>query len=583
MAIKINPQSLAMVNAITRDQYMEIMRTIHDGNHGDPIRYMLKNDIISRENIFHAFAYEKGLPYLTQDDISPSEEVVASVPHSEAREHKILPVALRNGRLMVAVSEPTRQVKNVLERIITHEIDYAIASNETINAKVAEYYSAAAEAGQLTITTTATVDAPSLESLLAAGETGGDSANISKSVQLLIMEGISRNASDIHLEPIAKLMRVRYRVDGRLDVAHELSYTPEIGELVIARIKVLAKLDTTERRKPQDGRISFSSKGKKIDLRIATLPVKSGKGGEKVVMRILANDLAGKPLHELDFSKRNLAMMRAALKKPQGMVLVTGPTGSGKSTTLYSGISEVATDDVNVMTAEDPVEYKFDGVNQVQIHEKIGMTFPAALRSFLRADPDVILVGEIRDGETAEIAIKAALTGHLVLSTLHTNSAALTVSRLVEMGAQPYLVADALTAVVAQRLVKRLCKTCKVPYDVSMEEIQGLTGEIPDEIPQIFEANPDGCRYCSRGYKGRVPIHELLPVTRKVKSAIAKGMPADEVQAIAIAEGGMRTMMQDGWEKIAQGITDIGQVAMLNSEEEIFASVVDDDSSESSE
>jgi type IV pilus assembly protein PilB len=564
--IRVHPETLVTLQYLEADALAAVQRDCSERG-TDVVTTLLREGHANLEQMYHAYARENGYHYLALEDIHPTRDVLSHIEHEVAREYKIVPVSVNDGRLHVATSNPTTALANVLD----FELEYAIASDQTLASKVAEYYSAASEAASINISASGpTTDAPSLEDLIASSGAGTGDQSVAKSVQLLIMEGIQRLASDIHLEPVGKVVRVRYRVDGELRTASELTYQEDVARLVVSRIKVMSGLDSNERRRPQGGRVSFAHRAQKIDLRIAIMPV---RGGEKVVMRILANDLVGKPLNELDFSDRNLTMMREALRKPHGMILVTGPTGSGKTTTLYSGISEVATDSVNVMTVEDPVEYQFDGVNQVQVKPEVGLDFAQVLRSFLRADPDIILVGEIRDRETAEIAIKASLTGHLVLSTLHTNSAALTISRLMDMGVEPYLVADSLTAALSQRLVRRLCRHCREPYTPSPVEVEQLSGKIPDTIPEVFRANPHGCRNCRRGYMGRLPVHELLPVTGKVKAAISEGKTAPQIESIARSEGKMRTLVQDGWEKIVAGLTDIDQIAALSSGSDDFSDV----------
>lgn len=566
--IEIDPRTLVRTGAISPEKFKEVVASYPEGT--DLISAMLRTQTIVEEDVFRAYAYESKIPYVEADDISPPKEVLEIVSHEFAREHVVVPLRISGGKLVIAVRSPSMKLRSALGQVVDYELDFAIASNHTLNSKINEYYSADSEAASIGMESEDEDFAPSLDSLLNSVDDGSDQT-ITKSVGLLITQGVSVGASDIHIEPFAKKVRVRYRVDGELRVSR-LDYKSSVGLRVISRIKVMARLDTTEHRKPQDGRISFTHNRKRVDIRVAIIPVVSGEGGgSKVVMRILANDLAGKPLSELNFSDINYKFMQKAISKPHGMILVTGPTGSGKSTTLYSALTEVAKDNVNVMAVEDPVEYKVDGVNQVQVHPDAGVTFANSLRAFLRADPDVILVGEIRDGETAEIAIKAALTGHMVFSTLHTNSASLTISRLAEMGTAPYLIADALTAVLSQRLVKRLCQLCRVAYEPEISEIMALNGgEIPVNIPTIYAASETGCARCSKGYSGRVPVHELLPVNAKVKRAIMKGQSSEEIEQIAVETAGMKTLLRDGWEKVASGLTDIASISSLGAGEYDF-------------
>jgi len=564
--ITINPENLVHLGIISAHDLARARDEVQQTpSQGGVVGALLRAGAVTVEDIYRVHASENNLGYVTQEEITPTVEVRNAVPFALAREHEVVPVKFDDsGRLVVAVETLTHELRTTLEQELPYELIYVIASSQTLKDRVRTYYSAGSEAASISISAEMQLDteAPSLDALL---ESGSEDAGVSRTVRLLITEGISEGASDIHLEPFGMQYRVRYRIDNELRVFPDLVFEPIEADRVIARIKVLSSLDVTERRLPQDGRITFRLNKQTIDLRVAVVPVHSptSEQREKVVMRILANDLAGRPLNELDFSETNLRMMREALRRKHGMILVTGPTGSGKSTTLYSSISEVATDQVNVMAAEDPVEYRFAGVNQVQINEKNGITFPNALRSFLRADPDIILIGEIRDEETAQIAIQASLTGHLVLSTLHTNSAALTVSRLLDMHVKPYLLGDALVAALSQRLVRRLCRHCRVPVTASPQEVLALSGAPAAEPVQVFAANPQGCRSCRAGYSGRIAVHELMVVGPEVRRAISEGRNSEEIEAIAIQSGRLTTLAQDGWLKITQGLTDVAQVAAL--------------------
>ncbi|GAA4749560.1 hypothetical protein GCM10025783_22350 [Amnibacterium soli] len=371
-------------------------------------------------------------------------------------------------------------------------------------------------------------------------------------VNLLISQAIQDRASDIHIEPGEHELRVRYRIDGVLNEVQAAPTSVQAG--VISRLKVMAELDIAERRRPQDGRISVLHQGRKIDLRVATLPTVYG---EKIVMRILDSSGSAKTMADLNMIGRNFEAFKSAYTRPNGMLLVTGPTGSGKSTTLYTAIQEVSKPSVNVITVEDPVEYRMAGINQVQINAKAGLTFASALRSILRSDPDVVLIGEIRDHETAQIAVEAALTGHLVMSTLHTNDAPSAVTRLVEMGIEPYLVASALVGVVAQRLARRLCDKCKRPttYD---EDYLARIGLLIEEDEEVFV--PVGCSQCANtGYRGRIAIHEVMSVTEEVERLTVAHASASEIGRAAVGQG-MVSLRQDGWNKVAAGLTSIEEV-----------------------
>jgi type IV pilus assembly protein PilB len=340
-------------------------------------------------------------------------------------------------------------------------------------------------------------------------------------------------------------------------VLHEMQRAPKnVQNGVISRLKIMSDIDIAERRKPQDGRMSVIHGGKQIDLRVATLPTVFG---EKVVMRILDNSMTGLGMDQLRLLERNAAVYKASYTKPYGMILVTGPTGSGKSTTLYTTLHEVARPEINVITVEDPVEYRIAGINQVQVNPKAGLTFASALRSILRSDPDVVLIGEIRDHETAQIAIEASLTGHLVLSTLHTNDAPSAVTRLIEMDIEPFLVGSALDCIVAQRLARKLCDKCKAPYQPSFEELQALRFAEPGD-PQPTLHKPVGCTSCSNtGYRGRIALHEVMPVTEDIERLAVARASSAEIARLAI-EQGMSTLRQDGWAKAVMGLTSIDEI-----------------------
>jgi type IV pilus assembly protein PilB len=382
-----------------------------------------------------------------------------------------------------------------------------------------------------------------------------DDAPIVRFVNLVVSQAIQDHASDIHIEPAEHDMRVRYRIDG---VLHEMQTAPKaIQNGVISRLKIMSDIDIAERRKPQDGRMSVSYGGRQIDLRVATLPT---VWGEKVVMRILDNTTTSMSLRDLNLMKRNYDAYQASYSKPYGMILVTGPTGSGKSTTLYTTLNAVARPEINVITVEDPVEYRMPGINQVQVNPKAGLTFASALRSILRSDPDVVLLGEIRDHETAQIAIEASLTGHLVLSTLHTNDAPSAVTRLTEMDIEPFLVGSALDCVVAQRLARRLCDRCKRPAEYTFDDLQPLRFGIasPADVAQIFA--PTGCASCSNtGYRGRIAVHEVMTVTEEIERLAVARASSVEIGRVA-REQGMLTLREDGWEKAKLGLTSVDEI-----------------------
>ena len=387
------------------------------------------------------------------------------------------------------------------------------------------------------------------------GDPAVDDAPIVRFVNLLISQAIQDLASDIHIEPGEQHLRVRYRIDG---VLHEMHTAPKaIQGGVISRLKIMADIDISERRKAQDGRMSVRHGERTIDLRVATLPTIHG---EKVVMRILDNSNTAMGMSELHLGARNLEVYRRSYTKPYGMILITGPTGSGKSTTLYTTLHAVSRPEINVITVEDPVEYKMDGVNQVQVNPKAGLTFASALRSILRSDPDVVLLGEIRDHETAQIAIEASLTGHLVLSTLHTNDAPSAITRLTEMGIEPFLVGSALDCVVAQRLARRLCERCKAVAQHSPDELRRLDVGFDPAAPAPTLFQPVGCQSCSNtGYRGRIALHEVMSVSEEIERLAVARSASTDIARVARAQG-MSTLREDGWAKALAGLISVEEI-----------------------
>jgi type IV pilus assembly protein PilB len=390
-------------------------------------------------------------------------------------------------------------------------------------------------------------------------EVQSSDAPVVKLVNSLIADAVTKSASDIHIEPYEKQVRVRYRIDGML---HEMMSPPfKMKGAIISRLKIMAELDIAEKRVPQDGRIKIRIGGKSIDLRVSTLPTIFG---EKVVMRILDKSNLQIDLSKLGFDEQSLARFLDAIESPYGMVLVTGPTGSGKSTTLYSALNRINKPFTNIMTAEDPVEYNIDGINQVNVNDDIGLSFAAALRAFLRQDPNIVMVGEIRDLETGSIAIKAALTGHLVLSTLHTNDAPSSVNRMIDMGIEPFLVSSSVIMIIAQRLVRKLCEKCKQPVKLHEETLRELgIQESPDELT-LFEAR--GCIDCNdTGYKGRLGLYEVMPISGSIKEMVIDRKSVTDLKHQAVAEG-MLTLRTDGLEKFKRGITSLEEILRETSE-----------------
>jgi len=390
--------------------------------------------------------------------------------------------------------------------------------------------------------------------LVAASE----DAPVVKLVNLILSDAIKKGASDIHVEPYEKSFRVRYRIDG---VLHKVMDPPrKLQHAITSRLKIMSELDIAERRLPQDGRIKLkTAKGKEMDFRVSTVPTIYG---EKIVLRLLDKDSLQLDMTKLGFEEKPLQLFKEAIHKPYGMVLLTGPTGSGKTTTLYSAMTELNTISENISTAEDPVEYTLKGVNQVQMHEAIGLNFASALRAFLRQDPDIVMVGEIRDFETAEIAVKAALTGHLVLSTLHTNDAPSSVNRLLNMGIEPFLVTSSVNLIAAQRLVRVICKNCKEPVDISPQVLKDI-GATEEQIKEMQPMKGAGCMKCSKtGYRGRLACYEVMPLYEEIKEFVLNGASTSEIKREAIRLG-MKTMRQGGITKMIEQQTTIEEVVRV--------------------
>jgi type IV pilus assembly protein PilB len=517
---------------------------------------LLDQGVLTQAQLASARAAQAGLPYVELLEYPVDRAAVALVPAAMCRRHEVLPIGIAGDYLMVAMVDPGDVFAIDDVRAASRmQVRAVVAERSDLRAAVDRYHRADNEITSLT--TELELESESKDVVLAdQHETGQDDAPIVRFVNLLISQGIQDKASDIHIEPGEHELRVRYRIDG---VLHEMSSAPKsIQNGVISRLKIMSDIDIAERRKPQDGRMSVSHAGRKIDLRVATLPTVYG---EKVVMRILDNNGSSMDMAGLHLLERNAEAFKASYSKPYGMILVTGPTGSGKSTTLYTTLHAVARPEINVITVEDPVEYRMKGINQVQVNPKAGLTFASALRSILRSDPDVVLLGEIRDQETAQIAIEASLTGHLVLSTLHTNDAPSAITRLTEMDIEPFLVGSALDCVVAQRLARRLCDRCKAPYAAEAQDLVNLrVGFDPTvtAVPTLFR--PVGCTNCSNtGYRGRIAVHEVMTVTEEIERLAVARASSAEIMRLA-REQGMITLREDGWAKAQLGDTSIEEI-----------------------
>jgi len=522
---------------------------------------LMKLGYINEDQLFNSLSEFYGYPLINILKIDKDPQVIKLIPQEIMKKYKVVPFAKEGSTVKVAICDLSNTTIDYIKFLLTgFNLDIYLTKYSDMMQYLnwADKTSAEEEKKSDNVNElieSAVIDMTAIdESETKEEETIKVDAPIIKLANKIIFDAIKMKASDIHIEPHEKGVTVRYRIDG---VLHNILNLPlQIKSALTTRFKIMSHLDISERRLPQDGRIKATILGKEVDFRASTLPIIHG---EKVVLRILEKGSLQLDLTKLGFEEISLQFFLDALEKPYGMILVTGPTGSGKTTTLYSALMRLNKPEVNIMTVEDPVEYSFQGINQVHVKEEIGLTFAAALRSFLRQDPDIIMVGEIRDFETAEIAVKAALTGHLVLSTLHTNDAPSTITRLINMGIEPFLISSSVLLVVAQRLVRKLCPNCKRQETVSKETLLKL-GFTEAEIENLNVYGPVGCSECNlTGYKGRIALYEVMPITDEIKELILTGATSLDIKRQAVKEG-MFTLRRSGLHKIMQGITSIKEV-----------------------
>jgi type IV pilus assembly protein PilB len=519
-------------------------------------RILIEDNLVTENDLVATLAAHLKLEYVDLSDYPVDAAAARLVSDSMARRYLALPIGWLEGRLIVAMADPSNVFAIDDIRTVTGaDLRVAVATKASIVNAITKFHRVMSDAENVSAEASSVFES---ETDLSSVREVNEESPIVKLVNLLVSQAIADRASDIHIEPGERDVRVRYRIDG---VLHEVMRPPKnIQSGIVSRLKVMADINIAERRIPQDGRINTVINGRDVDLRVATLPTVHG---EKVVMRVLDKSTALLRLEDLGFLPENMVRYEKSYMRPYGTILVTGPTGSGKSTTLYATLNIVSDETKNVITVEDPVEYQLPGVNQVQVNVKAGLTFAAALRSILRSDPDVVLVGEIRDRETAVIAIEAALTGHLVLSTLHTNDAASTPSRLVEMGVEPFLVGSAIDCVVAQRLARKLCTRCKQAYKPEYAELAGVGWDferLGGLDPDFHIYRSTGCGACGgTGYFGRFAIHEVLDVTEEVERLIVERGHTDEIRKIAIGQG-MLTLRQAGMTEVGMGMTSIEEI-----------------------
>jgi len=524
------------------------------------LNVLIRQGAVTKKDVVRSTVEAAGLEFVEILECEIDPRAAELLTGEQARKYQVIPIAATPELVTIAADSQTAmnwQIRDDLQSITRRSVRFAVALKNELEMRLNLVYRAEAELGELV--RDLLQDEPAVDISFPVASTRD--APLVRYVNLLLSQAISDRASDIHVEPAEDSIRIRYRIDG---VLKEMAPAPkEIQAAVISRLKIMSDMDIAEKRKPQDGRLSVVAGGRKIDLRVVCLPT---VWGEKIVMRILDNSAVLMSLPELGFSPANLKRWKTAYDRPYGMLVISGPTGSGKSTSLYATLNALIRPEVNIVTVEDPVEYRIPGINQMQTNAKAGLTFANSLRAILRADPDIVLIGEIRDHETAQIAVESALTGHLVLTTLHTNDAPSVITRLSEMGIEPFLIGSALQCATGQRLARRLCAKCKRPVTLSETELDAIHFEVPANTPvTIFESV--GCSSCAQtGYRGRLAIHEVMTMTEQIERLSTARSSSDEIKRMAI-EQGMRTLRQDGWESVARGATTVAEVLRVTADE----------------
>jgi type IV pilus assembly protein PilB len=524
---------------------------------------------VTERDVLRAHAEQLGIPFLELDQTSVDEDVAKAIPQSVVQRYNAIPIRRSGNRLTVAMSDPSNVFALDDMRLITgYEIDPVLATADDISALLDDTDGASAGGQEELQTALDALDGglgaalgDELDIASAGTEENVDRAQVMEEeapiirvVNVVIQQAIKDRASDVHVEPDRRGVRIRYRIDG---VLHEVMRVPKyVHAPLVSRIKIMGDMNIAERRIPQDGRIHIRHEGRDFDLRVSSLPTVFG---EKVVMRILDQGSVLIGLNKLGMHGETQAQLESVIVQPNGMILSTGPTGSGKTTTQYSILNKINSVEKNILTIEDPVEYQLPGLSQVHVNRKAGLTFASAMRSFLRQDPDIIMVGEIRDLETAETAVQASLTGHLVLSTLHTNDAPSAITRLMDMGVEPFLIASSIVGILAQRLARRICQNCKEPYKPPAEALHRVAFNV-DDMENVVFYRGRGCEQCRHtGYRGRSGIYEMMLVSEEVADLTVKRAPLSEIRAAALA-GGMKTLKTDGFQKVMEGLTTVEEV-----------------------
>jgi type IV pilus assembly protein PilB len=524
---------------------------------------LVKAGAVNEADLAACLQKEYHLSLVDPSAMSIAAEVIRLIPATLVQRHHLMPISFGGSSLTVVMSDPSNLVAiNEVKFLTGYDVKVAVACVSSINAAIEHHYDQGNTNYEEVLTELGSEDVELVDGEeeldLKELERATEDAPVVRLVNAVLTSAIKQHASDIHLEPFERMFRVRFRVDGVLE---EIMRPPlKLKNAITSRVKVMASLDIAERRMPQDGRIKLKlGRGQEMDFRVSVLPTIFG---EKIVLRLLDKSNLQLDMTRLGFEEAALKDFKDSIYKPFGMVLVTGPTGSGKTTTLYSALSELNKITSNISTAEDPVEFNLPGINQVQIHEDIGLNFASALRSFLRQDPDIIMVGEVRDFETAEIGIKAALTGHLVLSTLHTNDAPSTINRLLNMGVEPFLVASSVNLILAQRLCRVICNNCKEPLELPPQALLDI-GVPKDAIGTFKPFQGAGCPQCNgSGYRGRIALYEVMPMSEELRELVLNGASATEIKRSAISLG-MKTLRQSGVSKLMEGVTTIGELVRV--------------------
>lgn len=553
---------LTKTGQITPEQ-LEEAKEAHKSQGGLLITHLVKLGFVSEQELVETVGHQYGLQIIQLEDVTLEPDVIELIPQNIAIKHQLLPIVRKDNSLTVAMIDPSNLVAlNDIKFITGLDVQVVLTTESSLKSIQEKVFETGNQLEKIMddIGKTDDVEVVDTEESINISELERqtEDAPVVKLVNAVLLDAIKKGASDIHIEPYEKSFRVRFRIDG---VMYEIMRPPmKLKNAITSRLKIMADLDIAERRLPQDGRIKLKiGSGKEMDFRVNALPTIFG---EKVVLRLLDKSNLQLDMMKLGFEESQLAHFKEAIYRPFGMVLVTGPTGSGKTTTLYSALAELNKITTNISTAEDPVEFNLMGINQAQMHDDIGFNFAAALRAFLRQDPDIIMVGEIRDFETAEIAIKASLTGHLVLSTLHTNDAPATVNRLLNMGVEPFLVASSINLILAQRLARKVCTQCATSVDIHPDVLVGI-GIPPEEAPHVKVMQGKGCPRCSNtGYKGRIALYEVMPMKEELRELVLNGANTAELKRQAIKLG-MLTLRASALMRLKEGITTVEEVVRV--------------------